>query len=516
MKLQGFKFAMATMCLVFVGCSSDKGGGGSGGGGGDGSEEVETDAGDISGEENSGSALSPLDWSKVDFAFVSPKDSQDLAPGKVKVEVSTNLGAQGTWSLFYTRSFKSIDNAKPIKESLEPDETSVEWDTTKIEPGTYFLFASLHFGSQVNVRFFQGAITIETADSDNRTPFVSVTTNFRQQIIDPAAETFTVNYIAIDPEGEGVAYRLMISEDDGDTWSNTGVDLTPGGPNVVESEEDPGNFTLNWPVVDGSFEEGAQYRVRLEYEDKSGKVGEGPSEVFGFGDPNISYFSAVRDVLDDNCMTSCHTDAWATTDGNENLSFEYYDGFGNINGPANRRGNGNNDIYNRIMRASDEAGQMPQGGSLDQLAKDRLTMWFWRNGSAGSSDIRFRDIGGNTFDEGTAVNLELGTPTSITFRIDDNDAADRTAIETNPADHFEVFISQPNEEPPVSVEITDFTGATFDPVAGDNSRIDVTLPFTPAGLTVGADTSIQVRVTDGNYRRARDTRSGVTVSPDPG
>lgn len=447
--------------------------------------------------QNDGATLGTLDWKQVSFQFVSPKDVEDLARGHVQFEIDTNLSDKGTWSLYYTTSFKSLEGALPIKEDLNATEKTVVWDTMQVEPSTYFVFATLTYGSQVNVRFFQGAITVEEEGSDNRTPFVTITTSFfnnrNRPIVMTNGQEMQISYVAVEPDGDAMDLDLEISADDGTTWTSLGIDLGPNSEVVTVDPEDPTRYTLNY-TAGASLPIGTNYRLRLIAVDEVGKVGVGITSNFGIVDSPISYAGGtrpVRQIFSDSCGT-CHFGG--TVQGN--LRLDYYDKpFSGQQGVRNRRDR----IDNRIHRKAGDAGFMPQTGSLpaDDLA--RLTMFYWddfRN-AGDQPDIRAQNYTSTT-------ELMIGTATSLSFVVNDDDVGDRaeTVVQMaiNPAGDEQGF------------RAIDLASVTRTDVAGG---VRYEISYTPpADMALGTAT-IRVRADDGRGRLDEDSRTVEVVAAPP-
>ena len=104
--------------------------------------------------------LPSLDWADVEFRFVSPDADSDHDTGEIVVEVDTGKFVGGEFGLYYNQAFHSLDGAQAIAEDLDPKTKEVTWDTSDLEPGTYFLFAILERDEQMNVQFFKGTVNL--------------------------------------------------------------------------------------------------------------------------------------------------------------------------------------------------------------------------------------------------------------------------------------------------------------------------------------------------------------------
>jgi hypothetical protein len=401
-------------------------------------------------EDVAGGSLPGIEWSLVKFDFISPNDAEDLTGGHVKVEVAHNLPPIATWTLLYNKSFKSIEGGTVIAENQASTVKKVDWDVSKMEPGNYFLFAVIKYGSDQNLRFLSSSIPIEDEEGDNRTPFMSLITNINERVLAPGAVQ-ALQFIGVDPDGDDVTLGMDYTADDGTTWVNIFKDIDPADARLVPDVAIAGQVSYSW-TIPPTLSRGARYRVRLTAKDTLGKVGEAVTQKFGVAAAQVTYQSDVRALLTAKCI-SCHNGTAGTAPGSSmfaNFDSPVLTGNTTRMGAQDRR----TQITARTVDNVNPALRMPPSGSLTPAELDLIQLWEWGTGanansySAGAAQpsVAYVTAANTAFPENTPGQI-------IQFTITDADSPTLTVLvqyrlnNTGPFTDIETLTNVPRTTP---------------------------------------------------------------------
>src|SRR5690606_34552550 len=100
------------------------------------------------------------------------------------------------WSLFYTDKKDTFLGGVAIIEDLSVTTTSVAWDVSFVEPGTYYLYGMLTDASVTTVHFAPGNFVIDGELTGNSPPQVKLASPDGDKRYEPGSDlaiTFTAS-----------------------------------------------------------------------------------------------------------------------------------------------------------------------------------------------------------------------------------------------------------------------------------------------------------------------------------
>jgi hypothetical protein len=292
------------------------------------------------------------------ISFVSP-EADVTADGVVEIEVAfQDVADDATWSVHYASSAEATDGTA-IAQDQSVGSTKVEWDTTEVNAGTYYLHATLKSGDVTKRAKAEGKITIggssggEDAGAEdgedegpNTAPTLALTFPNGENVL-VAGVPQAIKFNAADADDDDLTYRIEYSADGGTTWTELAKDLTTP--------------SYDWDVA--GLAQGINYRVRVTADDGKGGTVQATSEKsFGVATTPMTFAAGFGAMLNNRCG-NCHR----TGGPNQNQFRSDNFALANIGVSAKQM-----NLKNRI-----EAGTMPPGGALGAADKAILTMWLW-------------------------------------------------------------------------------------------------------------------------------------------
>ena len=472
----------AAAIIGAIGCSNDSKSGGDSGG------NAATPVVDptVVKEDVAGGSLPGIEWSLVKFDFISPNDADDLTGGQVKIEVAHNLPPIATWTLLYNKSFKSIEGGTVIAENQAATVKKVDWDVSKMEPGNYFIFAVIKYGTDQNVRFLTSAVPVEDEAGDNRTPFMSLITNINARVIAPGAVQ-PMQFIGVDPDGDDVKYALEYTADDGANWTSVFKDLTIDSPLLVPDPIIQGQVTYTWTMPAG-LARGARYRARLTGKDTQGKVGEAVTQLFGISTSQITFNSDIKALFTTRCV-SCHGAA-KMPNPDRDLRLDFFDRPILALKQFNSAGNRTTQILARTVTRATPAETMPPTGALAQNERDLIQLWAWGNYGAGLAQP---DV---SFQASAPVAPVTGQLFTINYTPTDTDTP-----------NLSVWVQYRLNNTGAFINIADNVARPVTVAAQDG------LTLNDPKFVVGAQINVRIIVDDGTGRQRDRTQNFTIVAP---
>lgn len=320
-------------------------------------EEGEFNGSDTDADPNGGSADATKKNDKR-FHFVS-QAAAATASGVVKVELAfTDVDPAATWSVYFAKT-ATATNGTAIAIDLPVSQTSVDWDTTDVEAGTYYLYAVLTSGSSSGRSNAAAAVTIAAAGADdggeegagdaNKKPTLALDFPAGENVL-VAGMPQAIKYTAADADGDELKFKLEYSADGGTTWMQIAADVT--------------DTTYDWDVA--GLPQGITYKVRVTADDGQGGTAQAQSpKAFGVATTPMTFAAGFGAMLTQRCG-NCHAM------GGPNQGVFRSDNFALATiGVSDKM----NNIKGRI-----EAGTMPPAGALGAADKAILTMWIWAGG----------------------------------------------------------------------------------------------------------------------------------------
>lgn len=286
------------------------------------------------------------------FHFISPvADLQST--GTVKVTLAFDgVGDEATWSLFYA-PVPTATNGTAIEKDLPLTQTSVDWDTTLLAAGTYYLYATWTANGDSGRSNAAGKITIAaTVDDDdggqavNKKPTLALNFPTGENVF-VAGVPQTIKFNATDADDDALKFKLEYSADGGTTWTKIADDVT--------------DQSYDWDVQ--GLTQGINYRVKVTADDGNGGTAETQSpKSFGVATTPMTFAAGFGAMIGAKCG-ACHAVGRANqnTFRSDNFALKTI-------GVSDKKTN---------IKARVEAGTMPPAGALGAADKAILTMWIW-------------------------------------------------------------------------------------------------------------------------------------------
>lgn len=347
MRLSGTQLAVVVALLTLAGCGKE--------------EKKETvydyyvEDGEFEGSSTTPDARSSDAPKKNDarFKFVSPA-AATTSDGAVKIEVAfTDVAGDATWSVYYAKTATST-NGTAIAVDLSVAQTSLDWDTSGIAPGAYYLYAVLKTDEDSGRSNAGVVVTIEDEGTDgsdptNQKPTLALEFPNGENVL-VAGTPEKIKFTAADKDGDALKYKIEYSADGGATWKMVANDVT--------------GVTYDWDVA--GLAQGITYKVRVTADDGKGGTAQAVSaKAFGVATTPMTFVAGFGAMLSQRCG-GCHAQ------GGVNQGVFRSDNFDLANiGVSDKM----NNIKGRI-----EAGTMPPAGALGAPDKAVLTMWIWGGG----------------------------------------------------------------------------------------------------------------------------------------
>jgi hypothetical protein len=282
------------------------------------------------------------DWAtfKANFLTLTENVAMDLGT-RVKIEFEFSHTTGATWSLFASKRQKSLAEALVVAEGEDLGRRSVEWDTSSVAPGVYFLSLVIEINGQQRMFEAPGQLMLSSKESSDP-PFVSLVypnnltrrengqvlpiENNQNRLRYSLGQPLRLVYRILEGGGDKLMLTLKVSMDER-TWQT----VLDGVPVAEVSNSEQQDRQLEW-VPPASLAPGV-YTLRLELR---GERGESYADQRFIGLGDLTWNGGVSQDFGRNCATSgCHD---ATT-GAANRDFSRYE---DANGRMGaRQGSGN-------------------------------------------------------------------------------------------------------------------------------------------------------------------------------
>lgn len=275
------------------------------------------------------------------------------AEGKVKIEVEIkNAETDATWSAYYSLKEDHSD-PESIAEELPVSQASLEWDTSTLEAGTYYLFAELQNGTETKKFSGKNPVVIdETGSPTNGRP--TLVLDFPQgENVFVAGTPQNIRWTSTDPDNDAISFKVEYSADGGSTWAML-------ADNVSEKQ-------YSWDVT--GLEQGITYKIKVTAKDVKGAENTATStKNFGVATTPMTFAAGFGAMMTQRCG-NCH--AAGRPNAGQFRSDLYESAANNV------------DVSDKMMNIKNriENNTMPPGGNaLDATDKAVLTMWLWGGG----------------------------------------------------------------------------------------------------------------------------------------
>ena len=286
----------------------------------------------------------------VTMSFVAPASSNGTADTTYAAQLSfTGAGTGATWSLYRSSTAGATTGGTLISGGLPLSTTTVNWDTTALTAGLYYLYAIASDRGTSTALASTSGVSVSHPGPANQSPTLSLTSpNGAQTLF--AGTTATVSYTASDPDGDTLTYLIELSSDGGASYTTLASGVTTS--------------SYAWAIA-GNQTEAITYRIRVTASDGNGGTATDASDAsFGIAAAALTFSGVIQPILNGDC-TPCHTSG-----GAQNGQFIYSD-------YQNGTTTGSYDLRDRIrIRTADDS--MPPGmPKLTSGDKVKLQLWIW-------------------------------------------------------------------------------------------------------------------------------------------
>jgi hypothetical protein len=290
----------------------------------------------------------------ITMKFLSPADnSQKVVKGgsyDISVEF-INATATATWSVFYTPTKDSVAGGVAVLEDLPVSLTKITWDTSFVDPGTYYVYVVFLHDGITNIYNAPGSFKFEGNLDLNQAPVATIASPDGDRLYAPG-DSIPITFTAVDADEDPLDINIEYTTN-GSQWQ------------IIEDNISAEVNQVQWQVPNDAVQ-GARYRIRVVASDGKETSEAVNNKVFGVTATPVIYTGQVQTILNTKCAAACHEGVLPT--GNLNLTT--YNG-------ANAAKQGVLD-RTRITAGS----PMPPITDIRKLSeeeRDLLQLWFWGN-----------------------------------------------------------------------------------------------------------------------------------------
>jgi mono/diheme cytochrome c family protein len=231
------------------------------------------------------------------LSFINPPDAGTVAGDSLEINVALADARKTTkWSIHFASEKGAVSGGLTIADNIPATQTTYAWDTSVVDPGTYYLYAVVTDGTDQLKFPAKGAVQV------TRAPVVTLTSHQGEQIFKNQVGPGNITWTMINANGATFHYTLEFSSDNGTTYLPI-----PGGEDVNNLFSFSG-----WNIANtADYPRSSRYKVRVSAIDKSAAdpkvVSQSASpKGFGIADQNFTYFGDVYPVLVARGCSGCH------------------------------------------------------------------------------------------------------------------------------------------------------------------------------------------------------------------
>lgn len=291
----------------------------------------------------------------VSMKFLSPADdSQKVVKGAsydLAVEF-INASATATWSVFYTPTKDSIAGGLAILEDLPVSLTKITWDTSFVDPGTYYVYVVLVNEDISNIYNAPGPFKFEGNLDLNKAPVATIASPEGDRSYAPG-DKIAITFTAVDADDDPLDVKIEYTAN-GSLWQ------------IVEDNIGADVNQYEWSIPNDAVQ-GARYRIRVVASDGKQTSEAVNNKVFGVTSTPVIYTAQIQNILNTNCATvGCHEGALPK----KNIDLTTYNGAN-----TNKQGVLDNTRPNAAL-------QMPPVSDPRKLTdeqRDLIQLWYWGN-----------------------------------------------------------------------------------------------------------------------------------------
>jgi hypothetical protein len=287
----------------------------------------------------------------VSMKFVTPADDSPKIVKGASYDIAVefiNTSATATWGIFYTPTQGSVAGGLAILEDLPVTLTTVTWDTSFVDPGTYYVYVVLVNEGISNIYNAPGSFKFEGSLDLNKAPVATIASPDGDRSYAPG-DKIAITYTAVDADDDPLDIKVEYTAD-GSLWQ------------VIQDNIAPDVNQIEWSIPTDAAR-GARYRIRVVASDGKQTAEAINNKVFGVNSTPVIYTAQVQNILNGKCATpACHGSALTTL----NLS--------NFAGASI----GKQGIVDRTRATA--GSPMPPANNPTQLTdeeRDLLQLWLW-------------------------------------------------------------------------------------------------------------------------------------------
>ena len=282
----------------------------------------------------------------IGFAF-NGFESSNFARGSI-IPITVNIDFDeptATWALFYTKDPKSLDDSVAIQKGASISQQESTWDTSFIEPGTYYFAATVESEGRFFLFRSSSSVTLSGDFEDIVSEAQIAIHSPRINRVYQVGQAVSIDIKVLSDAAEFQSMDLEVTYDSGQNWEALASNLTLDEVFVWNV---PANVT-------------ARAQLRLAATGVDGQVSTVTQDgVFGISDQASINLDQIKGIIEANCA-SCHT------------------GNGALGGIRLEGDNRIMDLRDQILETTrpGAAVPMPPAGPLSQADQDLIQLWHW-------------------------------------------------------------------------------------------------------------------------------------------
>jgi hypothetical protein len=230
----------------------------------------------------------------VSMKFVTPADDTSKIVSGASYDIAVefiNTSATATWGIFYTPTQGSVAGGMAILEDLPVTLTKITWDTSFVDPGTYYVYVVLVNEGISNVYNAPGSFKFEGSLDLNRAPVATIASPDGDRSYAPGA-MIPITFTAVDADDDPLDIKVEYTAD-GSLWQ------------VIQDNVAADVNQIEWLIPTDAVR-GARYRIRVVASDGKQTAEAINNKVFGINSTPVIYTAQVQNILNAKCAAACH------------------------------------------------------------------------------------------------------------------------------------------------------------------------------------------------------------------
>jgi hypothetical protein len=251
--------------------------------------------------------------------------------GPTSVEISPKIsGAQQwesdlVWDLYFSHFTRSLADLQLIKGDLATTTTSIVWDVSGLEAGSYHLVAIFRARGRTDMvgpaYFGKVPVAVGALPGSVASPALTLVSSFDNRMFLNGKE-YTAAFTATDADSDisnQVSFAIEVRKGADGPWEAVAgpVRLADGNPSLTYNAQ-TSQFAMRFRL---SEDQGIDYRFRIVGVDERGAQGTAMGTLdSGISGEMVTFYQHLRPVILNQCA-NCHTESA----NNRNDRFQYYD-----------------------------------------------------------------------------------------------------------------------------------------------------------------------------------------------